>query len=92
MWMRDIAQTLRSQLGSAAAKTATRQLPDFVVRLLLPFVPKLKGLAPLLGRQFALTSQKARQILEFSPRPAATTVVDCARSLLASPGTKLRLT
>jgi dihydroflavonol-4-reductase len=81
MWMQDIANTLRLQLGSAAANVPTRHLPNLVVRLLLPFMPNLKGLAPLLGRRFPLTSQKARTVLGFAPRPAATTVVDCAKSL-----------
>ena len=84
MWMQDIAAVLRSQLGSQAARTPTRRLPDFVVRLLLPFLPNLRALAPLLGRQFALTSDKARQALGFSPRSATTTIVECARSLLPS--------
>ena len=82
MWMEDIARTLRKELGAAAAKTPTRRLPDFVVRMLLPFAPNLRSLAPLLGRRFPLTSDKARQTLGFAPRPAAMTVVDCARSLL----------
>lgn len=83
MWMEDIARTLRAKLGSRAAKVPTRRLPTFIVRLLLPFVPHLRALAPLLGRRYALTSEKARRVLGFSPRPAATTVVDCAESLLA---------
>jgi nucleoside-diphosphate-sugar epimerase len=87
MWMRDIANTLRTELGSAAARTPQRQLPNFVVRLLLPFLPNLKTLAPLLGHRFPLTSEKARQVLDFSPRPATTTVVDCARSLISSHAT-----
>jgi hypothetical protein len=70
--MEDIART--------AAQTPTRRLPDFVVRMSLPFAPNLRSLAPLLGRRFPLTSHKARQTLGFSPRPAASTVVDCARS------------
>jgi len=82
MWMEDIARTLRNELGEAGAKTPTRRLPDFVVRLLLPFAANLRSLAPLLGRRFPLTSDKARQTLGFRPRPAAITVVDCARSLL----------
>lgn len=82
MWMEDIARTLRTELGEAAAKTPTRRLPDFVVRMLLPFAANLRSLAPLLGRRFPLTSAKARQTLGFTPRPAAMTVVDCARSLL----------
>jgi hypothetical protein len=42
----------------------------------------LRSLAPLLGRRFPLTAEKARRMLGFSPRPAAVTVLDCARSLL----------
>lgn len=81
MWMEEIAKTLRSGLGTRAAKTPTRRLPDFVVRLWLPFMPKLRTLAPLLGRKFELTSGQARQVLGFAPRPAATTVMDWAESL-----------
>ena len=84
LWMEEIARTLRSKLGSRAAKTPTRRLPDFVVRLLLPFMPQLRPLAPLLGRKFALTPEKARRVLGFSPRPATTTVVDCAESLIGA--------
>jgi nucleoside-diphosphate-sugar epimerase len=82
LWMADIAAALRLQLGSKAAKAPTRRLPDFIVRLLLPFMPNLRSLAPLLGRRFALTSEKAQRVLSFAPRAATTTVVDCARSLL----------
>ena len=39
-----------------------------------------KPLAPSLGRRNSLTSAKARRVLGFSPRPATTTVVDCAES------------
>jgi dihydroflavonol-4-reductase len=84
MWMEDIARTLRTELGAAGAKTPTRRLPNFVVRMLLPFATNLRSLAPLLGRRFPLTSAKARQTLGFTPRPAAMTVVDCARSLIGA--------
>jgi dihydroflavonol-4-reductase len=82
MWMADIAETLRSRFGGQAAKVPTRRLPDFVFRLLLPFMPHLRTLAPLLGHKVPLTSQKAQQMLGFSPRPATTTVIDCAKSLV----------
>ncbi|HTF42877.1 MAG TPA: hypothetical protein VK641_03205, partial [Terriglobales bacterium] len=84
LWMEEIARTLRSKLGSRAAKTPTRRLPDFMVRLMLPFMPRLRPLAPLLGRKFALTPEKARRVLGFSPRPATTTVIDCAESLIGA--------
>jgi dihydroflavonol-4-reductase len=82
MWMEDIATTLRSRLGEQAKKVPTRRLPDVVVRSLALFIPQLRTLTPDLGRRNALTSDKARRVLGFAPRPAADTVVDCARSLL----------
>jgi dihydroflavonol-4-reductase len=82
MWMTDIAATLRSRLGTRAGKVPTRGIPDFAVRLLSVFNPQLRILTPDLGRRNPLTSDKARRVLGFSPRPAATTVVECAESLL----------
>jgi nucleoside-diphosphate-sugar epimerase len=83
MWMADIARTLRARLGARAGKVPTRDLPDLVVRALALFLPHLRMLTPVLGRRNAVTSEKARRVLGFSPRPAAETVVDCAESLLA---------
>jgi dihydroflavonol-4-reductase len=59
----------------------TRGVPDAAVRALARFVPALRTLTPLLGRQLTFSSAKAQRVLGFSPRPAATTVVDCAGSL-----------
>jgi len=82
MWMEGMAKTLRAQLGEQGAKVPTRRLPDFVVRLLLPFMANLRTLAPLLWRRFPINTYKSRKVLAFAPRPAAATLVDCARSLL----------
>lgn len=59
-------------------------LPNLVVKMLRPFQPDLRTLAPLIGRKFALNSDKARRVLGFAPRPATATVIDCAESLLRS--------
>lgn len=82
MWIEDIAKTLRARLGKAAAKVPSRRLPGFIVRLMLPFRPHLRTLAPLIGRRFELSSEKARRVLGFSPRSGQVTIVDCAQSLL----------
>jgi nucleoside-diphosphate-sugar epimerase len=82
LWMKDIAATLRSRLGERAARVPTRALPDFVVRALALFVPQMRMLTRDLGRINRVTSERARRLLDFSPRPAATTVVECAESLL----------
>src|SRR5262249_9705132 len=85
VWMEEIAATLRSQLGASAARVPARPLPTLIVKLLLPFMPQLRSLAPLLGRRFELSAAKARNVLGFSPRSASTTIVDCARSLTRNP-------
>jgi dihydroflavonol-4-reductase len=85
LWMTDIAATLRSRLGERAGKVPTRALPDFLVRLLSLFIPQLRMLTSDLGRMNRITSEKARRVLGFSPRPAWATVVDCAESLLDGP-------
>jgi dihydroflavonol-4-reductase len=81
MWLSEIARTLRSQMGPRAAKVPTRGVPDVAVRTLARFVPALRPLTPLLGRQLTFDSAKAQQVLGFSPRPATTTIIDCAESL-----------
>ena len=56
------------------------------MRLLALFVPGLRMLVSELGRRNPSTSEKARRVLGFAPRPATDTVVDCAESLLGRPG------
>jgi dihydroflavonol-4-reductase len=82
MWMEDIAMALRPKLGSRADKVPTRRLPDFAFRLLSLFIRDLRTFAPSLGRRNDLASAKARRVLGFAPREAATTIVECAESLL----------
>lgn len=81
LWLEEISRALREGLGARGTDTPTRRLPSVLVRLLAPFLRDLRSLAPLIGRKFGLTSQKARSMLGFSPRPAEVTIGDCAKSL-----------
>jgi len=83
MWMQDVAATLKARLGARAAKVPTRRLPDFVVSLLAPFMPEMRIVKPMLGRAHRFSFAKAQRFLDYAPRPATDTVVDCAESLLA---------
>jgi dihydroflavonol-4-reductase len=83
MWLSEIAAMLKGKLGARAAKVPTRGLPDFVLRLLSIFDRDLKVVTPTLGQRRAFSSAKAQAALGWAPRPAATTVVDCAESLIA---------
>jgi dihydroflavonol-4-reductase len=82
-WMREMAADLRSGLGPAAAKVPTRQLPDLLVRFLALFDPGLRSITVSLGRRNRHSTAKAERLLGWQPRPAAETVVECGRSLLA---------
>jgi len=81
--MKDVAETLRSSLGARAAKVPTRSLPDFVVRLASIFDRSLRFVTPTLGRKHANTSAKAQAMFGWKSRPAATSIIDCAESLIA---------
>jgi nucleoside-diphosphate-sugar epimerase len=81
-WTADIAEILRDRLGPAAAKVPTRKVPNFVVRAMSRFDPSLRSIVGDLGRRRAMSSEKARTRLGWSPRPIEETVVDTARSLI----------
>jgi len=82
-WMREMAQSLRSGLGEAGAKVSTRQLPDVVVRLTALFDRSLRAITVSLGRRNRHSTDKAKRLLDWQPRPAAETVTECAKSLIA---------
>ncbi|MFF0452860.1 NAD-dependent epimerase/dehydratase family protein [Nocardia africana] len=83
LWMRDVARTLRTDLGADAAKVSTRPAPDFLVRLAARRNTELAELIPALGRKNRHSTAKAQQLLGWRPRQARETVADCGRSLLA---------
>ncbi|GAA0390129.1 hypothetical protein Acor_46750 [Acrocarpospora corrugata] len=82
-WMRQMATILRDGLGDAGSKVPTRQLPDFLVRLTAIFDKPLRSITVSLGRRNRHSTEKAENVLGWRPRPAAQTILDCARSLLA---------
>ncbi|MEV0073311.1 aldehyde reductase [Amycolatopsis sp. NPDC050768] len=83
LWLREAAREIRAKLGPDAAKVPTRGLPDFVLRGFALVNAGVREVAPDLGRKNVYTSAKAQKLLGWQPRPAAATVVDCARSLVA---------
>lgn len=84
MWMAEMARVLREGLGADGRNVPTRQVPDAVVRLAARFTDRsLRDIAPALGRRNRHSTEKARRVLGWQPRPARDTVLDCARSLIA---------
>jgi nucleoside-diphosphate-sugar epimerase len=81
-WMSEAAEVLRDRLGDAAAKVPKRSVPDLLVRGMAIFDPSARSVLPQLGRKTELSSEKARTILGWSPRPVQETIVECAQSLI----------
>ena len=74
---------LRSSLGPAGRRISTRQLPDFAVRFSARFLDhSLRAITPALGRRNRHSTEKAKRVLDWQPRPATETVLDCGRSLI----------
>ena len=82
VWMRDVARILEEGLGDAGRRVPRRQLPDVLVRLAAWRDDGLRQILPGLGRRSVHSTEKARRLLGWRPRPAADVILDCARSLL----------
>jgi nucleoside-diphosphate-sugar epimerase len=77
----DVAMILKKRLGSIAQRVPTRELPDWLVRLLANFMPDLRLIAPELGNIRNLTNAKARRVLDWTPGSNEDSIVATAESL-----------
>ncbi len=82
LWMTEIAQILRDNLGPRAAKVPTRIMPDFLLRLAAPFHSEARFFADRLGLRSEFDASKAESLLNWHPRPARQAVLDCASSVI----------
>jgi len=82
MWLNEIAQVLKDQMGEKARRVTTRQLPDWLVRLARFKDPAVKQIIPELGKWKNATGEKAQRVLGWSPRSREESVVATAESLV----------
>ncbi|QND63958.1 aldehyde reductase [Mesorhizobium loti] len=82
MTMREVAQTLKTRLGDTAARISTRQLPDWLVRIVGLFDGEAAQLAPELGKVKNATSAKAVRMLGWAPRSREDALVATGESLI----------
>jgi dihydroflavonol-4-reductase len=82
LWMSEVAQVLRENLGEDARKVPSRSVPDFLVRGLALFDPSLRAVVGDLGHRSSFSLENSRLRAGFQPRPAEQSIVDTARSLL----------
>lgn len=82
LWMREVAEILKSGLGPQARRVPTRGLPDWLLKLLANFDATVKMVVPELGRRREASAAHALERLGWQTRDEATTILDCARSLI----------
>lgn len=79
--MGDIAKILIDGLGERAKKVPTRNLPDWLVRIVGLFDREVRGQLFELGKERRPSSAKAQKELGWSYRPVKETIIDTAISL-----------
>jgi dihydroflavonol-4-reductase len=80
--MRDMAMILKTRMGDAAKKVPTRELPNWIVRLMALADPALRTVTPELGKKKSCSNAKARRMLGWSPRSNEECVTATAESLV----------
>lgn len=82
MTVREIAQTLKTRLGAAAARVSTRELPDWLVRFVGLFSAEAAQVVPELGKAKNASNEKAVRMLGWAPRPREDALVATGESLI----------
>jgi dihydroflavonol-4-reductase len=82
MTVREIAQTLKTRLGDAAARVTTRELPDWLVRIVGLFNPEAAQQVTELGKVKNATNAKAVRMLGWAPRSREDALAATGESLV----------
>lgn len=78
----EIGAILKKNLGERAKKVPTRELPDWLLRLVALFDSSVRMALPELGKKKNGTSAKAIRVLGWKPRSPEESIVATAQSLL----------
>jgi nucleoside-diphosphate-sugar epimerase len=83
MSMAELARVLRDGLGERATRVPTRRLPSWLVRLVAVVDHGVRQTVPELGVRRSCSSDKARELLGWDPRPPDEAILATAESVLA---------
>ena len=80
--MRDVGLMLKRRMGDAARRVPTRELPDWLLRIVALVDKSVGQIVPELGKRKDASADKARRMLGWSPRSAEDAVAATAESLV----------
>lgn len=78
----DIANILRNELGRNAAKVPQKEMPNWILRMVGLFNPKVKLILPHLGMVKNASHEKATRMLNWHPKTNKEAVIATAESLV----------
>jgi len=82
MKLREIAAVLRAELGPQAHRVTTRNMPDWLVRVVARFNPLAKAVVGELGSVRHQDASHAKAVLGWATRPVEQSIADTARCLI----------
>jgi nucleoside-diphosphate-sugar epimerase len=80
--IQEMAKVLKRRLGAAAKRVPTREVPNWVVRLVAMKDPAAKQILPELGKRKNATNEKAKRMLGWAPRSNEEALVATGESLV----------
>ena len=80
--LQEFALILDRNFASRGYRVPTRVLPDWLVRFFAVFVPKTKPVVDTLGWHHSLSTEQARSVLGWQPRPYEGTIVEMAQTMI----------
>jgi nucleoside-diphosphate-sugar epimerase len=80
--LQEFALLLDRNFASRGYRVPTRVLPNWLIRFFAIFVPKTKPVVDALGWDHTLSTEQARSVLEWQPRPYEGTVIEMAQSMM----------
>lgn len=82
MWIEEMAETIRTRVPEHAGKVPQRRMPDWLVRLLAPFISEMRQIKGELGNIRDVSGRRTEELLGFEYIRAEQTLEDTVRSLV----------
>jgi len=80
--LQEFALILDRNFASRGFRVPTRVLPDWLVRFFAILVPKTRPVVDTLGWTHVISTERARSVLGWQPRPYEGTVIEMGQSLI----------
>jgi len=80
--LQEFALILDRNFASRGYRVPTRVLPDWLVRFFAIFIPKTRPVVDTLGWNHSLSTEQARSVLTWQPRPHEETILAMAQSMM----------